>query len=495
MRRFGLAVAIIGVTLIVAAQFVLTRPSRFNPSRLPADAVSPDAVSPDAAWAVPALSAGPSTLTIPVQIPLSTVRAALEDAAPRRACGGEGGFFDVAWCFNRQDLDVSSRNDAIVVQSQIDGVVDPPFMSEISVRGTATMNARVGFGPEWRMVPSTTTSVEVADASYTPLLFETIDVGNVIEVPLRAAVAEQGRELEASVAADPTFERLARDVWDSLCDNVRLDSGADDYLQLRPRRATAAPATADGDYLHLQFGLDVDTRIGPAEGEAGGGTGGEIACPFPEALESAASTPGGFAIHLPTVVDYDVVRDAVAELVEEQARDEAERIRVNAVDVRPYAGALLATVELSVKLPGLLGGWSEGTLYVRARPEMTATPNTIRLSDIELDTESRHLVVAAWGEVIELSLRDDLEWAEFDIASLGAGTMGEPADLASMVNEWTTLAERELEARIGGEVDVTTTVNGMSVTDIAPGPEFVHAIGTLRGTLSVVLGSTEVAGH
>ena len=489
MRRLAWTVAIIGVTLIVAAQLVLTRPSRFHPSRLP-----PDPASPDAASAVPALSAGPSTLTIPVQIPLSTVRAALEDAAPRRVCGGEGGFFDVAWCFNRQDLDVSSRGDAIVVQSEIDGVVDPPFMSEITVRGTATMSASVGFGPEWRMVPSTSTSVDVADASYTPLLFETIDVGNVIEGPLRAAVAEQGRELEASVAADPTFERLARDVWDSLCDNVRLESGGDSYLQLRPRRATAAPATADGDYLSLQFGLDVDTRIGSAEGVAVGEAGGEVACPFPETLESAASAPGGFAIHLPTVVDYDVVRDAVAELVEEQTRDEAERIRVNAVDVRPYAAALLATVELSVKLPGLIGGWSEGTIYVHARPIMAAGANMIGLSDIELDTESRHLVVAALGEALELSLRDDLEWAEFDIASLGAGTMGEPADLTSMVNEWTTLAERELEARIGGEVDVTTTVNGMSVTDIAPGPEFVHAIGTLRGTLSVVLGSTETAG-
>ena len=490
MRRVAWVVAIIGVTLIVAAQLFLTRPSRFHPSRLPPDPTSPDATSPDATSVVSALSAGPSTLTIPVQIPLSTVRAALEDAAPRRVCGGEGGFFDVAWCFNRQDLDVSSRGDAIVVQSEIDGVVDPPFMSEISVRGTATMSASVGFSPEWRMVPSTSTSVDVADASYTPLLFETIDVGNVIEGPLRAAVAEQGRELEASVAADPTFERLARDVWDSLCDNVRLESGGDSYLQLRPRRATAAPATADGDYLHLQFGLDVDTRIGSAEGEAGS----EVACPFPETLESAASAPGGFAIHLPTVVDYDVVRDAVAELVEEQTRDDAERIRINAVDVRPYAGALLTTVEASVRLPGLLGGWSEGTIYVRARPVMAAEENMIGLSDIELDTESRHLVVAVLGEALERSLRDDLEWVEFDIASLGAGTLGEPADLTAMVNEWTTLAERELEARIGGEVDVTTTVNGMSVTDIAPGPEFVHAIGTLRGTLSVVLGSTETAG-
>ena len=471
MKRLVWIVAIIAVPLIVA-QIFLTGPSRLNPSELP----------PQGEITVAVPSAPPSTLTIPVLIPLSMVRTELEGAAPRRVCGGDGGFFDVAWCFNRQDLSVSgSRNrDAVVVSAEVDGVVDPPLMSEISVKGTAAIHARLNFRSDWRIVPYTSASVDVDEALYTPLLFETMDVGEMIEAPMRSAVAQQGVQLQANVADDESFERVARDAWNGVCRDVPLESGGESVMQLRPQRATAAPPQVEGDYLRLQFGLDVETRVGPPEGE--------ISCPFPETLDAASVRPGGFAIHLPTVASYDVVQAAVKGLVEDLVPEDTDRLRVDRVELRPYAGKLHGSIGLSVRLPGLLGGWSEATVHILAQPQVGRS--TIRLTDVELDTESGHVLLAIAGDVLDPFMWIGIESEPLvELSSLDLGEMGESPDQTAMVDEMRIAIERELEARLGRDVDVTAAVTGTSVADLAFGPEIVHVIGALNGDLSVTLGS------
>lgn len=471
MKRLVWIVAIIAVPLIVA-QIFLTGPSRLNPSELP----------PQGEITVAVPSAPPSTLTIPVLIPLSMVRTELEGAAPRRVCGGDGGFFDVAWCFNRQDLSVSgSRNrDAVVVSAEVDGVVDPPLMSEISVKGTAAIHARLDFRSDWRIVPYTSASVDVDEALYTPLLFETMDVGEMIEAPMRSAVAQQGIQLQSSIAGDESFERVARDAWDGVCRDVPLESGGESVMQLRPQRATAAPAQVEGDYLRVQFGLDVETRVGPPEGE--------ISCPFPETLESASVRPGGFAIHLPTVASYDVVQAAVKGLVEDLLPEDTDRLRVDRVELRPYAGKLHGSIGMSVRLPGLLGGWSEATVHILAQPQVGRT--TIRLTDVELDTESTHVLLAIAGNVLDPFMWIGIESEPLvELSSLDLGEMGESPDQTAMVDEMRIAIERELEARLGRDVDVTAAVTGTSVADLAFDSEIVHVIGALNGDLSVTLGS------
>lgn len=479
MKRLAWIVAIIVVPLIavllIAAQLFLTGPSRLNPSELPDEweitVAEPPAAEPSAAEP----SAPPSTLTIPVRIPLATVRAALERAAPRRVCGGEGGLFNEAWCFNRQDLSVSGNGDAIVVSADMDGVVDPPFMSEISVRGTARMGAHLGFSPDWRIIPNMSASVELDEALYTPLFFETRDVRDMIEAPMRNAVEQQRLRLQSSIAGDDTFERAARETWDSLCRNVPLGSGAASSLHLRPQRAAAPPAQVEGDYVRVQFGLDIETWIGPPEGEA--------ECPFPGALQSAAPNPGGFTIHLPIAVGYEPVRDAVADLVEGLVPEDTARWRVDRVELRHYMGRVFASVELSVRLPGLFGGWSEATIHILARPRVKAEAGTIWLSDLELDTESTHVLLAIAGEALEPSMRSDLgDDSLIELSSL----------VPAMVDEWRAAIERDLEARLGHDVRLTATVTGTSLADLAFFPERVSAIGTLTGDLSVTLGSPDV---
>ena len=470
MNRIGIAAAILAVLLIVAALLV-TRPSRFHPSRLP----------PAPEVAASSVSLQPSTLTIPVNIPLSAVRTALEEAAPRRLCGGESGFMSTSWCFNREDLDVSGRDGAVVVSAGVNGFVNPPLVRQINVSGTAEMSARVAFGPEWRVVPATTASVDVAEATLRPLLEQTISVRGVIAPLLQEAVAGQGRRLREQIAADDSFERLARDAWGSLCRSVPLESGGDPSLHMRPVRAAAAPGHVEGDYLRLQFGVEVETRIGPPEGE--------LECAFPDELRTDGRRPGALAINMPTEVSYEVVRAGLEDFLTENFGTDDDP-RIHGVELRPYGSALLATVRLSVPLPFLLGGRREGTLYVLARPQLNAERQTVTLASIELDTESKHPVVAGMGEFLERGLRDELAYsAEFDLTGLDLAGSDEYGEFASMLDGWRATAESALRQRMGRPVDITATTDSATVSGITLAPESVLLTATAHGGLSVTLGS------
>ena len=292
-----------------------------------------------------------SVIVTPITISLSTLRDAMEEAAPRNLAGKRPNPHaelltdgEIGWNINRGPLAVGARSGALAISTPLSGtvratgkvsqttgsltgalasVLGEKFGREIEksltgrsidqradIRGNVTVTARPTVTSGWRLEPNLSAQVAIADAAL-PIAGMRVNVANDVKPYVDRSVAEQIAALQARVRNDPFLEQAARREWTKMCRSISLGaSGAavsDLWLEVRPTRAFAAQPRIEESEMTLVLGVEAETRIVPVETKP--------ECPFPAKLELVPQVEQG---RVNIAVPIDVPFTEVNRLLESQ---------------------------------------------------------------------------------------------------------------------------------------------------------------------------------
>lgn len=412
------AVAIAALAGLLAMQWLAP------PAAIPV-AVEPPPPLPPAARASRAL--------IPVSIPLTAIRDALDAAAPRDFAGkGQNPApqllqqADIDWRAARGAITASGGNDVLTLatplsgkfhvkgelstatQEAIGGVLGQLLGSDAAKRiggvnirnvnadadigGNVTVTARPQLAANWRIVPNLAAAVDLGDTALSVGGFR-VSVPGEVKPMIDRAVGDQLAQLEARLRDDPTIEQTARREWTRMCRSIPLQGEGLPplWLELKPVRAIAMQPAIDAKALTLTLGVEAESRVTPAETRPD--------CPFPAVLTLVDGKDAGrVAIGVPIDLPFTTLNALIdARLKGRTFPDDgsgAVAVTVKSAKVTPSGQRLLISLAVdAAEQKSFFGFGASATVHVWGRPVLDAENQILRLADIELAVKSE----AAFG--------------------------------------------------------------------------------------------------
>jgi Domain of unknown function (DUF4403) len=376
-----------------------------------------------------------SVLTVPVSVALPAIGAALEAALPRSFTGRREnpmsepfGKSDIGWTIGRGPLALAGRTEEFVLSTALSGalrITDPVSANKGSaradaqsgilnpdlensgrdivtgalnyrgeVRGLATLSAQPALLPNWRIDPNLKGRVRIAEEGLSIAGF-TIDVTGEIKSAVDRAVNEQIDELRARLRNDPLIENVMRREWARLCSAVPIAPVAANspslWLEMRPLRAFASQPTIDAKAAAITIGIEAETRIVANVTQP--------TCQFPTLLEIIPPfEQGHFALSTPIEIPFSEISHMLnahlsGRTFPENA-DAAAQVTVRRARVTPSGNRLTISLLVEAREQTTWFGFSaRAAVYISVLPVLDRERQTLRLTDIVLDVQSR----AAFG--------------------------------------------------------------------------------------------------
>ena len=484
--KSGLATAatILGVAYLVA-WFLFARVSRF-------DAEEPKAETPP----LPPLKAQQSKITLPVSIPIDAVRDILEQTVPGEQSGHEAYKeridiligstsvdITIDWKVNRNDFEVTGDNDTLRAKAGVSGQATvrakykgPSASADLTIQGSASLAARPRLNSNWYLTtPELSMGIRLkrAKVKVGPV---SVSARGKIQPKLNSLAVEQSKNIERKIVEDDSLKTAAKANWEKFCRSVSLGSNTGLWLEIKPVAARTAQPRINNENISLQLGLDAETRIVTKETNPD--------CPFPEELFIEAPQRGHIEIVLPVEIDYLTLETALENEIAGKTFGKDISVRVETVSVRPHSGSLLLKAEVAVQVAD--GGWfdarAEGTLYLLAQPQLVADSQMITLTDVQLDTASRDVLVATIGEAVEPLLLRVLEGRT-------------PLDLEPKYREIRDRANAALRAFSSDDLSVDGEIEDVRLTSVDVGPDRLRVVANARGRVAVVVRKIPQSGH
>ena len=346
LSRISLPLIVVAIAGVLVFVWRILSPSRFDP----------DAPSPKAAQLAP-LSVQQSRFNLPISVPIGTVEAALEQAAPRNMSGSEDGPYGttIHWGISRGRLSMSSGNDVLSISSGVNGYLrftrDLPLVGEaratFDVGGRVSVSARPRLSTDWHLSPNLSTHADINEAEHEVFNLFPLSVRSRMRPKLQDKVSELRDEFESRITGDDFLERAAMEEWSNLCRCVRVASDPEFWLEIKPVAAHAAQVRINSDNLRFQLGLDVETRVVTEQTQPN--------CPFPKHLILEEPKPGNIEILLPAEISYEALETALTNEVVGETFGEDVAVTIEAVSLRPHGSSLLLETNVSAKVSGWLG--------------------------------------------------------------------------------------------------------------------------------------------
>ncbi|HUI96868.1 MAG TPA: DUF4403 family protein [Xanthobacteraceae bacterium] len=390
----------------------------------------------------PALAAMPplapatrtSTITAPIAVPLSAIRDAMEQQAPRELAGKRDnpltqllGKADIGWTLARGPIAVTGRGDGLVIATPVNGtlritgqianqagnvggalgglinsdlgrglqtITGRTLDQRADLRGNVTVTARPIIDNHWRIEPNLGAQVAMGDSALSIAGIK-LSVANEVKPLLERSVNEGVTALAARIRNDPALELAARREWAKMCRAISLKgvgaNAPDLWLEVRPTKAFAAQPRIDQNSVTLTLGLQAETRIVPAETRPD--------CPFPAQLQIVRELDqGAVAIGVPIDVPFTEVNRLIdAQLKGRNFPEDgggAFAITVLGATLAPSGDRLLVALRVTAREQKTLFGFgAEATVYVWGRPVLDPDRQILRLTDLTVDVQSE----AAFG--------------------------------------------------------------------------------------------------
>lgn len=379
-----------------------------------------------------------SVVLAPVTITLNSIRDAIERAAPKTFSGKVDNpapqliqNSDINWTATRGAIAASGASNTIAVSTTINGTVNAKGslsqeaggalsglagllggstgdklrekIGRISVRqinanadigGNVTMQSRPQLSANWRVDPSLSAQVALADTSLN-LSGVPLRVTEQLRPTLDRLVNQQVGILQDRVRNDPMLEQTARREWVKMCRSIPLPAAAPGlpelFLEMKPTKAIAAQPAADAANVRLFLGIEAQTTVTTAQTKPD--------CPFPAALEIVPPRDqGSVRIGVPIDMPFtDVNRIIGAQLNGKTFPEDgsgAVTVTVKSAKVAPSGEKLLISLLVSgQEKKSWFGMGGDATVHVWGRPVLDQKQQTLKLTDIELAVESE----AAFG--------------------------------------------------------------------------------------------------
>jgi hypothetical protein len=467
-----------------------------------------------------------STVVAPAAIAISAIQKTLESTAPRNVSGNRKGATrelpidaTIGWQIDRGPLQVTGRGDGLVVSTPLNGslrangtlaavgnvggqvgrelgnvlgniggslgrqvgdIAGKTFDQRAELRGNVIVTARPTILPGWRIAPNLTGQAVINDVAI-PIAGLRLSVANEVKPIVDKSVREQVALLEAKVRNDPSLEQTARGEWAKLCKSFPLGAagaGAPNlWLEIKPTRAFAAQPRIDANAVNLIIGVDAQTRIVPGETKP--------ICPFPSQIEIVSQlTPGRVTVGVPIDIPFTDVNKLLQAQLQGKTFPEDKSgsfdVTIKHVEVAASGDQLLISLLVNGKRRGVFGFGAEATIHVWGKPQLDKQNQIMRLTDIELDIDSRSafgLVDAAATAAIPYLKPMLAEKAEVDLKPFAAD------------------ARKKIEAvladfqRSQQGVKVDAKINALRLDAIAFDAKTLRVIAEAEGNLNVAVTS------
>jgi hypothetical protein len=374
-----------------------------------------------------------SEIVVPTAIALSAIRDRIEGAAPRSLSGKRDNPVprilsnaDLGWSVARDQLAVSGRPDALVLTSafsgtfrvtgqiaeqasnlgnalggliggsigqQLQNLTGKAVDQQTEIRGNVNVLSRPVLASNWRLDPSLSAQVSIADAAAT-IAGIRIGVSKEVKPFIERAVNDQLAALGTRLRADPFIEVAARREWSKICRSIPLaPAGADSpvlWLEMRPTKAFAGQPRIDAAALTLTIGVLAETRIVPAETKPD--------CPFPSSLEIVSVEQEHLAIAVPIDLPFPLLSRLLAAQLAGKSfpNDGRTPYEVTILGVALAASGDRLLISLHVKArekASWFGFGAEANVHIWGRPVLDSGNQTLRLADVALDVDTE----AAFG--------------------------------------------------------------------------------------------------
>ena len=451
-----LAIAsLMGLSVLAVALFVFLKTPRQLVADLPPAALTPPLGDPPETK---------SYVNVPVSIPIATLERELRDRVPTafsiprrrntvRVLGLRACVETAPMRFERTRLSLvrrgqrlaallAGRDDEISAKGKLGpcrGPVSGPTAHATDVLFGLAVRSRVRVAGNWELElhdMDVDFDMEQALVDFGILGLREVNIAdNIAPYVEDAAEAETRQRVGAAVNSIVTHRDYARTVWNAICSIVDLPIVPELHVAISPTRAYIDAPRLTPRRIALNVGLELVAQAGiiPVDERE------PPKCPFPNTVGRPVPSAPGFTFVVPTDLRYDELESAMAALIADSIVEvpEAGPVVVSDIGFSAHGAGVLLQITLD---PADEDDWFRrhlrGTVYVAAVPALDAAGQTISLSNIQVDTSSRNVLVDLAGELLEPALKNKLQAHQvIDLAPIVARAKQEAAAGLSRLSE------------------------------------------------------------
>ena len=460
-----------------------------------------------------------SSITVPITIPLHILDTLVNEEIPCAFSSDPNVQDDIidittSWNLNRSNISLSatdkalSGNTTLKGKAKIRGHAGRASVSEdINLRGEVSLAFQPKLGENWQIIPQDLTldyELEKAQINLsvvrhvvkpvTKVVKEIIDwipfVGKKISETIETVEeeVEEATTIPISVRTivrkylDPKFVKykdelpkkisnlgeirnIAEKTWEKLCLSVPIGEGL--WLETRPVQFRSAHPSLHGDFIRMQLGLNIETRILSDKTEP--------ICPFNENLLIESQRSASMVIALPAKINYDTVETGLEALVVGKSFGDVTTVSVEALSLQSYPKTLLMKLDVTIGNGGWFNKRASGYLYVWAEPRLSNDKTSIMLHNVRLDTDSRNALIAIFGEISEPLFLSALKSYSFN--------------LNPIYNRLKSKANETMDALSSSENNIDGQIMEVYIDTLDLGPKHLHLVGMARGLIAIKLQS------
>ncbi len=425
----------------------------------------------------------PSLLSVPVELDLEPLVAAMESGVPGRWGNLDERFpvpendrLEVAFELTRSPFRVTYRDSTVEVGTTIAyrarAWYDPPVLPTVSAScGTGENEARprlevvlvapLTLDPDWRLrsrvAVQSITPVSQRDRDRCRVTVIRWDMTDRVMAGARSFLRGEAETIDSLVSAVDLRSRF-ESWWRLIAEPIELTD--DVWLVLGGEGLTRGPIRGSGDQVGTVIGLRARPRlvVGPRPAFR--------VLPLP-ALDTGVVVPG-FAVRVEARAEYD---EASAVLNRELAGRTVSRgdrtVRLDGFEVSGIGGGRLA---LAVDLRGD----TRGRVYFVGTPRFDPVDGRIAIPDLDFDLASERALLEGAAWIVRVGLlelvRDAARW---------------PAGPAV---EWARdQVERGLNRHLSDQVELRGSVSDVEVVDVVAGIEALTVRADVRAEVSLVV--------
>jgi len=228
---------------------------------------------------------------------------------------------------------------------------------------------------------------------------------------------------------------------------------------MRPETAHTTQVLTDGENLVLHIGVTAETSVS--------GDSSRPQCEFPQRLIIRdEQEPVNIEATLPINLRYPDLSTVIAQEV--VGTDVGgDLLTIDSIAVYPHGTSLLVEAQVRESRARLRPTW-EGTVYIAAKPQLSADGRQIELTDVTIDTESEYLLQEIIGEVAEPLLAGAIDGKKI-------------WDLEPVLRRIEEEGNEALGRLSTDRVNVDASVDRVELTRIDIGPQALRLVVTAKG--------------
>ncbi|HEX4469297.1 MAG TPA: DUF4403 family protein [Gemmatimonadaceae bacterium] len=332
----------------------------------------------------------PATITLPIAIALSKIRAQLDTAFPptdsldRAKCTALGGLVCHRYQYRRDSLALHANGDRVTVQTHLEygasvglpgvgGIASCGFPPEPMKRADVRLATTLYWRSDWRLGSrGTNVGATLTDRCEVTLLH--VDATSVVKRIIDAQAEDIRRQIDSILPAAADMRDAADSLWQLAQDPLALDSASTVWLTLLPETVSLAPIIGSASTISTALVLTARPRVtvGPKPSVA--------RQPLPS-LTLARRSSG---IHVPVEVELPFA-DLSQKVTTLLAGDTAGKgMHVSEVKVWGVGDTAVVKVDLEGKV--------NGSLYLLGRVGYDSLSRSVLLSDLRYTLESHDMM-------------------------------------------------------------------------------------------------------